>query len=188
MPGTDGGTRGFDPRFDPQFQPGYRPDGGAAAGPPPARPAPGVEIRAGQDPRRGPAGPEPVDADPRAHSTGQWGRRAEDLFDDGVLDDEGETAAVASWRSNPYVLAVWAVGAGLVVAGLVLLGSARSLNERLMTAGSSDQFDYFVLQSMTSIAPQLIVLGLATAVAQLFFHALRHERGRERPDSERPQV
>jgi hypothetical protein len=83
---------------------------------------------------------------------------------------------------------LWAVSAGLVVLGLVLhftLGAAgygadwsvSSSDGSIRFADGRSVQQVLATQLAVTVAPYLVVLGVATAVATLFLHVLRPEKG-----------
>ncbi|HEY0258985.1 MAG TPA: hypothetical protein VGC18_03965 [Lacisediminihabitans sp.] len=157
MSDNTSGSR-FDPRYDPAFQPGYRPeaDGRTAVRRPAAQPAmPPAPPAPGQD---------PVSTVPPVAPETQ------------ALDVE--EAEPTARRVDPFLIALWAVSALFVVVGISLLSAMANRLDRLSTSGSNSisGSDYYLLQAYQTGAPLLIVLGLATATATLFFFVGRRIR------------
>jgi hypothetical protein len=179
----------FDPRFDPAFQRGYRPKAGdtmrverrpapeqkETAQPPQAQPQRAAEPKAPiqPQPRRSEptlatvkvVPPEPPDEPGLEQATAEaWG-------------DEGAQGplATAALSRNPYVLALWIIGAGSIVLGVVLylLSATMSTN-----SGGGDQFQMALYQLGWVFATPLVTIGLATIVGLLFLSAVRSLRAR----------
>lgn len=182
-------ARGFDPRYDPSFQRGYRPQPGerprtrlraapaGATAQGAARPA--QERRREQEVEAAPveaaalsivaspeaeavvvpAAPEPS---PQPAATIAAGP--------GVLD-----RLELSPRRNPLMLALWLVGGGFVVLGIVLYSVSVSLSYSAATP-SSDVGTLVISQLGWMLAGPLITIGLATLVALLFLTALAGRR------------
>jgi hypothetical protein len=83
---------------------------------------------------------------------------------------------------------LWAVSAVLVILGFVLYftfaaagygadWSVSSADGSIRFADGRSVEQVLATQLAVTIAPYLVVLGLATAVATLFLHVLRSERG-----------
>ncbi|WP_200935314.1 hypothetical protein [Leifsonia sp. Leaf336] len=187
-------ARGFDPRYDPQFQRGYRPQPGerphtqVRTAPSPAA-APDVEAEQRDDaapsveaaaltvnptalPRVTPDAVDPVPAalDPaadRPELVRAYAVPAPSLLD--RLD--------LSPRRNPLVLALWIVGGGLVVLGIVLYSVSVSLSYTGSTP-STDVGSLVISQLGWMLAGPMITIGLATLVALLFLTALAGRRPR----------
>ncbi len=155
MTESSGGGPRFDPRFNPAFQPGYDPN---VDGHPDSR----EQLRA----------PEPRSHEPEAPHVGVFPPpKASPEIRDVELTESG-----ASRRINPFLVAIWALSALFVAAGLYLL---RYMGERLDTlnaTGGGGSADYYVLNSYATGAPLLVVLGLATATGSLFLLAPRYRR------------
>ncbi|WP_426626081.1 hypothetical protein ACPPVW_08635 [Leifsonia sp. McL0607] len=80
-------------------------------------------------------------------------------------------------RRNPLVLALWLVGGGLVVLGIVLYSVSVSLSYTGSTP-STDVGSLVISQLGWMLAGPMITIGLATLVGLLFLTALA---GRSRP-------
>ncbi|MCI0156594.1 hypothetical protein KNO15_07785 [Leifsonia shinshuensis] len=198
-------ARGFDPRYDPQFQRGYRPQPGeqprtrvrTAPAPDPAgnpqserareddrgssaeaaalsvNPAalPHVAPGAVDAPSGAPVSPAPADQTAeRPELVRAYAVPAPSLLD--RLD--------LSPRRNPLMLALWIVGAGLVVLGIVLYSVSVSISYTGSTP-SSDVGSLVISQLGWMLAGPMITIGLATLVALLFLTALAGRRPRSVP-------
>ncbi len=154
MTESAGGSPRFDPRFDPAYQPGYDPktDG---------RP----------DQRE-----QPRTSEPRIHETEtpQIGGFAPSAASPEIRDVALETAA--SRRINPFLIAIWVVSVLFIAAGLALLTYIGDRLNALNTSGGGASTDYYLLNSYSTGAPLLVVLGLATATGSLFLLANRYAR------------
>lgn len=138
----------FDPRFDPAFQRGY--EGSTAA---PTRPAPSPTV-----PVIG--GPPPARAEPIPRVT--------------VASTEPEEVVdAAPRRPNPFLLAIAAVSILLIGAGLYGVFRIRDL---LADTSSGSGLDYVSIQVLISVAPLVLVLGVATGIGLLFVLAVRWRR------------
>lgn len=80
-------------------------------------------------------------------------------------------------RRNPLMLALWIVGAGLVVLGVVLYSVSVSLSYTGSTP-STDVGSLVISQLGWMLAGPMITIGLATLVALLFLTALAGRRPR----------
>lgn len=195
-------ARGFDPRYDPQFQRGYRPQPGerprtrvrTAPGDVPdteaeqlrGRPraddgAPAVEAAA--------LSVDPVALPRIAESAAEAATGTAADIDRAGLDRMETVRAYAvpapslldrldlSPRRNPLMLALWIVGAGLVVLGVVLYSVSVSLSYTGSTP-STDVGSLVISQLGWMLAGPMITIGLATLVALLFLTALAGRRPR----------
>ena len=139
-----------DPRYEGIYQRGGAPDAATAAGSPSGAPGP--------SPTAGPAGPgtsviREVPPEPGGHATG------------------------AASRRNPYDRWIWGVAGVLVALGAYLLAApmihAEEYAEAMSAVQSGPYFaPWFTYTSMAS--PILLLLGVATAVVQLFVLSVRH--------------
>ncbi len=176
----------FDPRFDPAFQPGYDaaadPMVLARSTPHRARSVPGESATAGSA-----EGADPV-MEPRAQLlgiTGTPGRNPTPPDHSGSRPLSPQSPPPSSASSpaltptgardlarNPFVVALAMISAVFVIVGVGLLRWAANVLE---SAGSStdDSLSYLTLQTVQTIGPQLIVLGLAVASAILLLFAAR---------------
>jgi hypothetical protein len=195
---ADGGRPGgFDPRFDPAFQRGYQPRPGERPQTRVRSDAPDAGYR--QPSSLLPARDErPPAADPLAAV------EAAVPFDDGPAAQVAGTVAAApeSWtvvepagrwggielnpRRNPFVLALWLVGAGCVVLG-ILLYCVSVVSSYNGPTPSTDVGALVFAQLGWMFAGPLITVGLLTLVGLLFLSALAN-RGASRqgapPDEE----
>ncbi len=160
--GTKGAPR-FDPRFNPAFQPGYDP--GAHAPAPVRRQTPSASPteRVAEPPIRvsAPREEHPVTASAAAAS---------------AAPAVEEAVPTVAGRLNPVIVAIWVLSVVFVVGGVYGL---RFIDQRvadLSTAGGFGNSDYYLLQAYATGAPMLIVLGLASFTATLFFYAARWRR------------
>ncbi|WP_368499626.1 hypothetical protein [Herbiconiux sp. A18JL235] len=134
--------RTYDSRFDRAFQPGFEePDPFAAS-----------------------SGSDQIDTD------------AASLFDDsGLTGDEGASEGRGAGFLRPrrlvdgFVVALWVVGAALVVGGIVVL---TALNEAIYSSSGFTQ-NYPMLMMMFQLSPWLTLLGLATLIGTVFLLATR---------------
>jgi len=169
----------FDPRYDPAFQRGYQPRPGERAETRvrTAPPAPAVQRTSAAPPEREEArASEPL-----------WG--ADDLppVTDAV---PVPTTAVApavfgspgpalrfevNPRRNPFMLALWLVGAGFVVLGIVLYCVSVATSYSGPTP-SSDLGSLVFAQLGWMLAGPLITVGLVTIVGLLFLTAVASSR------------
>lgn len=138
----------FDPRFDPAFQPGYDPS---------------VDARTDSH--------EQV----RMHSSGNPDAPAIVPQPEPPQEsrDTDERWPAALRHLNPFLVAIWALSALFIAAGLYLLRYMGERLESLNAAGGGSSADYFVLNSYATGAPMLVVLGLASATGSLFLLAQR---------------
>lgn len=149
-------NREFDPRFNPAFQRGYD-------GPLPDASAPARET-ASPPARAVAAEPAPL---PRLEASAAPDQR--DEYDDRFIESE----VAGPRRVNPFLIVLGAVSAVLVGGGLLLVSRLRDL---FADTQSSSSFDYVTLQVLTTAAPLVICLGLATAIGVLFVFAVRWNR------------
>lgn len=187
-------AHGFDPRYDPQFQRGYRAQPGERprtrlrAAPPAGEPE-RLRTRTRDDepapPMEAPAMPVSPVALPRvapgppASTTGvsaavdpAWAGpvRAVAVPAPGVLD-----RLDLAPRRNPLILALWLVGGGLVVLGIVLYSVSVSISYTGSTP-STDVGSLVISQLGWMLAAPMITVGLATLVGLLFLTALAGRR------------
>ena len=137
--------RTYDSRFDRAFQPGFEesdPFGAATRG------------------DRGDRG----DADAAALFD-----EAELNGDDGAFDSRGAGFARPRRLIDGFVVALWVVGAALVVGGIVVL---TALNEAIYSSSGFTQ-NYPMLMMMFQLSPWLTLLGLATLIGTVFLLATR---------------
>jgi hypothetical protein len=195
-------ARGFDPRYDPQFQRGYRPQPGERSrtrvrtAPGDAPDAEAEQLRA--RPRADDGAPaveaaalsvDPVALPRIAESAAEAAAGTAADIDRAGLDRAETVRAYAvpapslldrldlSPRRNPLMLALWIVGAGLVVLGVVLYSVSVSLSYTGSTP-STDVGSLVISQLGWMLAGPMITIGLATLVALLFLTALAGRRPR----------
>lgn len=190
---------GFDPRYDPQFQRGYRPQPGEQprtrlrAAPSPAETGTDGRARARDD--EGIPGVEaaalsvsPVALPPMTPAAvaaaGEEQRTADPVAEHAELVRAYAVPAPSlldrldlSPRRNPLMLALWLVGAGLVVLGIVLYSVSVSLSYTGSTP-ATDVGSLVISQLGWMLAGPMITIGLATLVGLLFLTALAGRRQR----------
>jgi hypothetical protein len=197
-------ARGFDPRYDPQFQRGYRPQPGErprtrVRPAPPTGAVPDVESgRHDDDAASGEAATQTVNptALPRVTpSVLDGAAAAAPAAIDPTTDRPELVRAYAvpapslldrldlSPRRNPLMLALWIVGGGLVVLGIVLYSVSVSLSYTGSTP-STDVGSLVISQLGWMLAGPMITIGLATLVGLLFLTALTGRRPRTAAYSE----
>jgi hypothetical protein len=152
----------FDPRFDPAFQPGYDP---SKHGSPRSRSLPERQTQQTAD-----AYAPAIGAPPRASEPQPSGAALGALP---IVESEPASFPSPAPSRNPLLITLWVISALLVVAGLYGLRLIADRVSDLAANGNFGGSDYYLLQSYTIIAPLLIVLGLTTAIATLFFVAAR---------------
>lgn len=168
----------FDPRFDPAFQRGY--DG----------PTPTSSPARSSRRSRSDSPPQPIGLPPQYSAVEQpvvsqrpseflqpspADRRAEDRRAEdraALLELEAEDAPRGP---NPFLLALLACGALLVISGIALLSQFQSIMDSQPQNGFPQSVYYF-MQVVTYGAPLLICLGLATLIGVLFIYAVRWRR------------
>lgn len=191
----------FDPRYDASFQRGYRPQPGekprrqvrsATASGPRAVPAPAETPEpvwgVSEQPRPGAAAPEAAALSIAPIPTAV----PPDSLPEPGAQDVPERGAVASLldrlelspRRNPFILALWLIGGGFVVLGIVLYCVSVSISYAGPTP-SSDVGSLVIAQLGWMLAGPLITIGLATLVALLFLTALVARSRSERASMDR---
>lgn len=174
----------LDPRFDPAFQRGYQPRAGefirVERRPAPEATKPAQQQRA-SEPQQSTQPPQrraEATASPSAnvvheelvHATAP--EQAASVEDWGGEDATGDARVTATPPRNPYVVALWIIGVGSVVLGLVLY--ILSATSGLATSSASnDQFQMLIFQLGWVFATPLVTVGLATIVGLLFLSAAR---------------
>ncbi|MDN4613774.1 hypothetical protein P5G50_04840 [Leifsonia sp. F6_8S_P_1B] len=169
---------GFDPRYDPAFQRGYTPRPGEVART--RTRAPGSRSTAAARPRRWDGDDDRARYDDR------------DGFFDGGNDEQPAVAEAApagapvvfaapapglldrldiSPRRNRWMLALWLVGAGFVVLGIVFYCISVSISYAGPAPGG-DVGSLVIAQLGWMLAAPLVTVGLLTLVALLFLTAL----------------
>ncbi len=191
--GADGG---LDPRYDPAFQRGYRPQPGErprtrvrGTSVIPTNTGTSAAAAAGSVPRS----PDPVEhpaprAEPSIATVGSW--EASEPFQPippappvAVTGAGGTTASRSgpldrldtSPRTNRYFLALWIIGAGFVVLGIVLYAVSVFTSYTSPTP-SADVSGLVFSQLGWMLAGPLVTVGLATLVALLLLTALTANR------------
>ena len=89
------------------------------------------------------------------------------------LEDSPEAGVDTRARSNPFIIVLWALTAGLIVSGIVMIVKAREP----LSVGPANGYlplPYLLL----TFAPQVLLAGALTAVALLFWHAARWQKRR----------
>ncbi len=178
VPPADRTSPSLDPRYDPRFQRGYaseRPVERRTSAPRreehPLAPR-GVVSQSGES--------RPVASDPAPPAAEQ----------DPVPEPVGAEQSVAEIvpTSRPRRGVLWLVSAALVVAGVLLhftfgpagYGADWSVSTEegvIRFADGRTIQQVLATQLAVTLAPYLVVLGIATAVATLFLQILRSERG-----------
>lgn len=190
---------GFDPRYDPAFQRGYRPQPGeptrtrartaGAAGAAPARDRSRVEPRAElgsvEAEAAWDAAPEAVPLPdlsapsfPVASPAGPPATGASGL-PGAIAPAAGGFLAGAelSPRRNPFMLALWIIGAALVVVGVAVYAIAANASYTNNYSGTaSDIGTQVFIQIGWVLAGPMITIGFATLIALLFLTALGARR------------
>jgi hypothetical protein len=155
VPPADRTSPSLDPRYDPRYQRGYSPEERRAE----ARPLAPAPAPSADDPETG----APVESE----ST-----------------EAPEAAGSAPLRTG----ILWIVSVALVAGGVLLhfgFGAAGyGADWSVSTEGGAIRFadgrsveQVLATQLAVAVAPYLVVLGIATAVATLFVHILHPERG-----------
>jgi len=202
-------SESFDPNYDPAFQRGYTPRPGEAhrtrlrnaaddspfRRPPPGREAAGPTASAATpaSPYQEPAGhgdlldadrfdrtPE-SDAEPFRSDAGSDALPSDDRAGSAVVITGASILdrAEISPKRNPYFLALWIIGGGFVVLGIVLYAFSIYTSY----TGTTDSQDVSTLvfsQVGWMLAGPLVTVGLATIVALILLTALR-TRARRTP-------
>jgi hypothetical protein len=181
----DGRAGGFDPRFDPAFQRGYQPRPGERAQTRVRADAPDSAYRRPSSVL--PAAPDEVAEPGYAAAPELPSAPAPDVD----LAPEPAAAPIAagpglldrlepSPRRNPVMLALWLVGAGLVVLGIVLYCVSVTSSYNGPTP-STDVTALVFAQLGWMLAGPLITVGLLTLVGLLFLTALVGRRSPRSP-------
>lgn len=173
---TDRGSAAsrFDPRFDPAFQPGYDPrnDPGADARAAKSAPRSSYVERTVSQPQPQPQ-PSVTGLTPPLPSAEQSSAAAEAAAPD-TSDPPQKSAAddgSATEGANPFLVMLWIISALFIAAGIGLLQALPGYEQSLRTQSQSS--GYLVIQAMLIASPILVALGLTTATAVLFVHAVR---------------
>ncbi|MDQ1574980.1 MAG: hypothetical protein QOH55_130 [Microbacteriaceae bacterium] len=174
----------LDPRFDPAFQRGYQPRAGEfirverRPAPEAMKPAHQQQVseprQSTQPPQRGAEATTSPSAnvvhEESVHATAP--EQAATVEDWGGDDATGDPRVTATPPRNPYIVALWIVGVGSVVLGLVLY--ILSATSGLATSSAStDQFQMLIFQLGWVFATPLVTVGLLTIVGLLFLSAAR---------------
>lgn len=204
-------ARGFDPRYDPQFQRGYRPQPGErprtrvrttdAPGSLPDMEPREVRSRSRDDDVAPPVEAAAMSMNPVALPRVTPGAVEAASVPPGAVDPPAERAELVrayavpapslldrldlSPRRNPLMLALWIVGGGLVVLGIVLYSVSVSLSYTGSTP-STDVGSLVISQLGWMLAGPMITIGLATLVTLLFLTALAGRRARPVPYGDDP--
>jgi hypothetical protein len=199
----------FDPNYDPAFQRGYTPHPGEGRRTRPRNAADDSPYRrptsaAASDAHDGPAAPAHTTASPDTAF-------GDDTLDAGVLERFSESEAQSepepyratdragsavvitgasildraeiSPRRNPYFLALWIMGGGFVVLGIVLY-AVSVYTSYTSTTDAQDVSTLVFSQVGWMLAGPLVTVGLGTIVALVLLTALRtHARRHARTDS-----
>ncbi|MEN0085403.1 MAG: hypothetical protein AAGC66_11615 [Leifsonia sp.] len=178
-------TGGFDPRFDPAFQRGYQPRPGERTQ---TRVRPDAPDSAYRRPSSVlPSAPDEV-AEPEFAPVPE---RAAAPLDDLDLPPQPAPAPIAAGpgvqdrldpnpRRNPVMLALWLVGAGFVVLGIVLYAVSVTSSYNGPTP-STDVTALVFAQLGWMLAGPLITVGLLTLVGLLFLTLLAGRRSPQQP-------
>jgi hypothetical protein len=93
------------------------------------------------------------------------------------LEEDGSDPAPVPRRSHPlidrFVIALWAIGAALVLAGV--LGLTRAI-AGFQSSSYGPTPDYLMSMVFGQLAPWFVATGIATIVGTLFLLAVRWER------------
>jgi hypothetical protein len=190
---------GFDPRYDPAFQRGYQPRPGERTqtrlrsdAPDSAyrRPSSNAPTRQDGQARQDEGTPLPDPVAPEAAPFAVDGGRvppADDVELWTARPDVSPTGlrlpADLSPRRNPFMLALWLVGAGFVVLGIVLYCVSVTSSYNGPTP-STDVTALVFAQLGWTLAGPLITVGLLTLVALLFLTAVTARRPPATPSSD----
>lgn len=176
-------TGGFDPRFDPAFQRGYQPRPGERSQTRVRSDAPDSAYRRPSSVLPAASGevaePESVPAPERVAAPvadlGLPPQPAPLVTGPGLLD-----RLEPNPRRNPVMLALWLVGAGFVVLGIVLYCVSVTSSYNGPTP-STDVTALVFAQLGWMLAGPLITVGLLTIVGLLFLTALVGRRSPQAP-------
>ncbi|WP_431245953.1 hypothetical protein [Leifsonia xyli] len=185
-----GRAGGFDPRFDPSFQRGYQPQPGERTrtrvrgeAPDPSYRRPAPALRTAETPMVEPApfereasvaSVDPIDAVSWApEEAPALTNAAVVVAQPGIL-----SRLEVSPRRNVLILALWIVGVGFVVLGIVLYCISVTSSYSGPTP-SSDVGSLVFAQLGWMLAGPLITVGLLTVVGLLFLNALAGRGARE---------
>jgi hypothetical protein len=159
--------RRFDPRHDAIYQRGYQPgdeprtDAAAsvahAATDSAAQPA-------AQPSRQGAPQPSPRDDAPAAVAAAPLG--------------EGHGPVITEHPRNPFIRALWIVGIAMIVASLFLQWQANSRSGFNYSTEGGMPIEMLVQQMVWSVASPILLVGIMTIVALLFWHGF-HWRARD---------
>ncbi len=179
---------GIDPRFDPAFQRGYKPKPGERArthvrpappvtSPPGSQPAPPRAISAAADEVPWPDDEPEPEVVPPAHVVDVVSGVAveQDYADEASLLAGVETAP----RRNRYFLALWVMGIGFVVLGIVLYVMSVATSYTSTNTNGSDVVQLVFSQLGWMLAAPLITVGLLTLVVLVLIQALRPRARRD---------
>jgi hypothetical protein len=175
-----GRSGGFDPRYDPSFQRGYQPQPGERAQTRVRAVAPDSAYRRPSSLLQRPAETDDDDLPP-ADVRAALVREPEAALEPAptapaYVVGTGTLARLdVSPRRNPLILALWIVGGGFVVLGIVLYCISVTSSYSGPTP-SSDVGSLVFAQLGWMLAGPLITVGLATLVGLLFLNALAGRR------------
>ncbi|WP_285115032.1 hypothetical protein [Leifsonia sp. fls2-241-R2A-40a] len=193
-----GGAGGFDPRYDATFQRGYQPQPGERQRTRVRSDAPDAPYRRPSSLVRGrdesaPALPSEPVSPYEAAALALADDRVATVGDDPMTRSFAEAAPGASvpaggpsvWdrldlnpRRNPIVLALWVIGGGFVVLGIVLYCISVTSSYSGPTP-STDVGSLVFAQLGWMLASPLITVGLLTLVGLLFLTVLAGRRTRD---------
>lgn len=196
-----GRADGFDPRFDPAFQRGYQPQPGERArtrvrtdAPDSAFRRPSSLLRTQGDSTRATPSDPLTPYEEAALSLDEGRPVPPDQLEAGA--PAAQTVVVASAgalsgielnpRRNPFILALWLIGGGFVVLGIVLYCVSVTSSYSGPTP-STDVGALVFAQLGWMLAGPLITVGLLTLVGLLFLTALSGRRMRDAaPEDDAP--
>ena len=179
----DGSGRGdaFDPRYDPSFQRGYQPQPGERAQTRVRADAPDSAYRRPSSLLQRPAETETDDDLPPLDVRTALVREPEAPLEPAsaapayVVGSGALARLDVSPRRNPLILALWIVGGGFVLLGIVLYCISVTSSYSGPTP-SSDVGSLVFAQLGWMLAGPLITVGLLTLVGLLFLNALAGRR------------
>ena len=199
--GGGGAQERFDPRYDPAFQRGYRADSSARARSGRAsRERAAKEERVGREERgvdahpaapreresmprerapreRAPLASAPREPAPREPVPREPAPVASDPLDAGGASDGELQRFQPPRRGNPYIVALWIIGVGLVVTAVSFQAWAQS-HSTAISYNSADGVPLMavLLNLAYALSGPLVTVGLGTIVGLLFLSAVRRRR------------